>query len=70
MLKAFKNSDTISSIIMYLICAMPKFGNRRLVVAFLFSISSTFYEQLLRQYSFDKKLLNQTVKREKLRKTL
>jgi len=29
-----------------------------------------FYEQLLRQYSFDKKLQGQTVIREKLRKAL
>jgi len=34
------------------------------------SISSTFYKQLLRQYSFAKKLQNQTVIREKLLKAL
>jgi hypothetical protein len=33
-------------------------------------ISSTFYEQLLRQYSVDKKLQSQTISREKLDKTL
>jgi len=34
------------------------------------SISSTFYEQLLRQYSCAKKLQSQTVTREKLHKIL
>jgi len=34
------------------------------------SISSTFYEQLLRRYSFGKKLQSQTAIREKLRKAL
>jgi len=34
------------------------------------SISSAFYEHLLRQYSCAKKVQNQTVTREKLRKTL
>ncbi len=36
----------------------------------LLSISSTFYEQLLRQYSSAKKLQSQIVTREKLRETL
>jgi len=33
-------------------------------------ISPTFYDQLFRQYSFNEKLQSQTVRREKLRKTL
>jgi len=36
----------------------------------LWSISSTFYEQFLRQFSFAKKIQNQTVIREKLRRAL
>jgi len=36
----------------------------------LWSISSTYYEQLLCQNSFTKKLQSQTATREKLRKTL
>jgi len=36
----------------------------------LLSISSTFYKQLLRQYSFAKRLQSRTVIREKLSKAL
>jgi len=42
----------------------------REIVKYLESISPTFYEQLLHQYSKAKKLQSQTVIREKLLKTL
>jgi len=44
-------------------------NNLKLLVN-LQSISPKIYEQLLRRYSFAKKLQSQTVIREKLRKTL
>jgi len=40
------------------------------IAAYLFSISPTFYEQILHKYSFAKKLQSQTVSRKKLSKTL
>jgi hypothetical protein len=45
-------------------------GFRNFNVSGLKSISSTFYDQLLRQYSFAETIQNQTVIREKLRKAL